>query len=192
MNKRLRSLSGICALALILGTAHAARADAEEPLTIDAGQMRIDGKRGTRLLTGSVEVTRGSLALRADEIEMQEGPKGQLAAAKGSSRKPATFRQRRLADNEVVEGQALRIEYDAASEVVKLVGSAQVRVLRGGAVVDQVNASVITYDHLRDVVEVAGAAPSAGGAAAAPGRVRAIVTPRSNTAPKAAEEGASR
>jgi lipopolysaccharide export system protein LptA len=190
MTQLLRPLFGLCALALIVGAAHAARADAEEPLTIDAGQMRIDGKRGTRQLTGAVVITRGSLALRADEVEMHEGPRGQLATAKGSSRQPATFRQRRLADDEVVEGQAQRIEYDAASEVVKLIGAAQVRVLRGTEVVDQVNASVITYDHQRDVVEVAGAAGSAGAASAA-GRVRAIVTPRSNGAQKVVPEGAS-
>jgi lipopolysaccharide export system protein LptA len=192
MIKHLSSLSGLCALVLIVGAAQAARADADEPLTIDAGQMRIDGKRGTRLLTGAVEITRGSLSLRADEVEMHEGPQGQLATAKGSARKPATFRQRRLADNEVVEGQSQRIEYDAASEVVKLVGAAQVKVFRGSVVVDQVSGSVITYDHRRDVVEVAGGASAAPGAAsAAAGRVRAIVTPRHKNAPNALpEEGA--
>ncbi len=197
MNHALRTslLSAICSLLLlsVAVPAGAARSDSQEPLTIDAGQMKIEGKRGVRRLTGNVEIMRGSLVLKASEVEMREGTQGQQATAFGSAKQPATFRQKRLENDEVVEGRASRIEYDAVTEVVRLVGDAQVRVLRKGVPADQVDAPVIVYDHLKDVVDVIGG-PSP--AAQAGARVRAIVSPRAASAPanapRASEEGAPR
>ena len=178
-------------LAVLCTPAWAARPDSDESLTIDAGQMKIDGRRGTRQLSGGVEITRGSLLLKAAEVDMREGGQGQLATALGNARQPATFRQRRLEANEVVEGQGQRIEYDAATEIVRLIGNAQVKVLRNGVLADQVNAQVIVYDHQRDTVDVVGAPASTAGNA--PGRVRAVVTPRSapGGTPRAPVDGAS-
>jgi lipopolysaccharide export system protein LptA len=170
-------------------TLAAERADRDEPLTVDAGKMKIDGKRHVRQLTGGVEITRGSLVLRAAEIEMREGPQGALATAQGSASQPATFRQKRAGQDEVLEGQGLRIEYDAATEVVRFIDAAQVRVWRNGVVADQVNAQAIVYDHQRDVVEVQG-----GGSSVTPSRVRAVVTPRAApaaSAPAAPRPGAA-
>ena len=48
----------------------------------------------------------------------------------GGDGQPATFRQKREGLDEVVEGQARRIEYDTVTETVRFIDQAQVRVLR--------------------------------------------------------------
>lgn len=164
------------ALLLAAPGARAEKADAEQPLTFDAGRMVIDGKRKVRTLSGGVEITRGTLVLRAATVELKETPHGQIATAAGGDGQLATFRQKRDGSDEYIEGQARRIEYDTASDTVRFFDQAQVRVLRAGAPADQVTGQTIVYDHARDVFEVQG---GGGGAAASPsGRVKGIVTSR--------------
>lgn len=171
------------ALAVTLSAApplRAEKADSEQALTFDAGRMVLDGRRKIRTLSGGVEITRGTLVLRAAQVELRETAQGQFATATGAEGQPATFRQKREGSDEFIEGQARRIEYDAAAETVRFVDQAQVRVLRGGAPADQVTGQVIVYDHTRDVFEVQGGAPAAGGTGG--GRVRGVVTPRPSSA----------
>lgn len=155
----------------------AEKADSEQALTFDAGRMVLDGKRKIRTLSGGVEITRGTLVLKAAQIELRETAQGQFATATGADGQPATFRQKRDGLDEIVEGQARRIEYDTVTETVRFIDQAQVRVLRGGAPADQVSGQTIVYNHARDVFEVqgGGGATSTGGTG---GRVKGVVTPR--------------
>jgi lipopolysaccharide export system protein LptA len=154
----------------------AERGDRTQPLQFEAGQMRIDGKRKVQVLTGGVEINQGSMQIRAAEVELRETPQGQVAVAAGSVDAPLVqFRQKRDGVDEWIEGQAQRVEYDAGSQVVRLSQRAQVRLLRGGVLVDQVTGELIVYDNARDLFEVSGG--SAGG-----GRVRGTVTPRAAAA----------
>ncbi|ACB36478.1 lipopolysaccharide transport periplasmic protein LptA [Leptothrix cholodnii SP-6] len=166
------------AVALLLSalavTAQAERADRDLPLEFNAGQLKIDGKRKLQLLTGGVEITRGTLILKADQIELRETPAGQLAVASGSEAQPATFRQKRDGLDEVIEGQARRIEYDTVSQTVRFSQQAQVRLLRAGVLADQISGQTIVYDHGRDAIEIQGGAADGSSG----GRVRGIVTPR--------------
>jgi lipopolysaccharide export system protein LptA len=159
--------------------AQAEKADSEQALTFDAGRMVLDGKRKIRTLSGGVEITRGTLVLKAAQIELRETAQGQFATATGADGQPATFRQKREGLDEIVEGQARRIEYDTVTETVRFIDQAQVRVLRGGAPADQVSGQTIVYNHARDVFEVqgggGGGAASTGGTG---GRVKGVVTPR--------------
>jgi lipopolysaccharide export system protein LptA len=158
----------------------AEKADSEQALTFDAGRMVMDGKRKIRTLSGGVEITRGTLVLKAAQIELKETAQGQFATATGADGQPATFRQKREGLDEVVEGQARRIEYDTVTETVRFIDQAQVRVLRAGAPADQVTGQTIVYNHARDVFEVqgGGGATAAGGTG---GRVKGVVTPRKST-----------
>ncbi|MEY2655388.1 MAG: hypothetical protein RLZZ524_2416 [Pseudomonadota bacterium] len=159
--------------------ARAERADRELPLSFDAGQLRIDGKRKVQVLSGGVEITRGTLVLKAAAVELRETPTGQVAVATGSAEQPATFRQKRDGVDETVEGQALRIDYDTVTQTVRFQQQAQVRLWRGGVLADQISGETIVYDHGRDAFEILGGAPAAAGAASAgSGRVRGVVTPR--------------
>lgn len=184
-------LAVVAALAGASGSAHAEKADREQALTFDAGRMVLDGKRKVRTLSGGVEITRGTLVLRAAQVELKETAQGQFATASGAEGQPATFRQKREGLDEIVEGQARRIEYDSVTETVRFIDQAQVRVLRAGVPADQVSGQTIVYNHARDVFEVQGG----GASGSAGGRVKGVVTPRkpsvSGTAPEpVAAEGA--
>ena len=183
-----RSPGVVLALAAVLiGAslpAQAEKADGEQALTFDAGRMVLDGKRKIRTLSGGVEITRGTLVLKAAQIELRETAQGQFATATGADGQPATFRQKREGLDEIVEGQARRIEYDTVTETVRFIDQAQVRVLRGGAPADQVSGQTIVYNHARDVFEVQGA-----GSAATGGRVKGVVTPRKSTGATAEPAG---
>lgn len=168
----------------------AEKADSEQALAFDAGRMVLDGKRKIRTLSGGVEITRGTLVLKAAQIELRETAQGQFATATGADGQLATFRQKREGLDEVVEGQARRIEYDTVTETVRFIDQAQVRVLRGGAPADQVTGQTIVYNHARDVFEVqGGGAAGVAATAAGGGRVKGVVTPRKSASP--APEAAS-
>jgi lipopolysaccharide export system protein LptA len=177
-------LRGLALSLLVVGLtaatpAHAERADRDMPLEIDAGQVRIDGKRKLRTLSGGVEIRRGSLLIRAQQIELRETPDGDVAVALGSAGAPASFRQKRDGVDELIEGQAQRIEYDGAGETVKLEQSAQLKRWMGTRLAEDLSGQTIVYDHARDTFEVNGSHAGTGAAGDASGRVRAVVAPRS-------------
>lgn len=175
-NHRLAGLLLICA-ALSIGSVRAqalSQADRDAPLSFDAGQMRIDSKRKVRMLTGGVEITKGSFWMKAAEVELREQPQGDLAIAYGAKGQLAAFRQRRDAFDEVIDGQAERIEYDQRTEVVRLIGKAVLKRWRGGVLAEEVTGQTAAYDRVRETFEVQGGADGSGG-----GRVRGVVTPSS-------------
>ncbi|MFM2055352.1 MAG: hypothetical protein RL456_3389 [Pseudomonadota bacterium] len=174
------ALTGLAVLVTCAAPVRAERADRDLPLSFDAGQLRIDGKRKVQILSGGVEITRGSLVLKAAGVELRETPTGQIAVATGSAEQPATFRQKRDGVDETVEGQALRIDYDTVTQTVRFQQQAQVRLWRGGVLADQISGETIVYDHGRDAFEILGGAPATTGATGA-GRVRGVVTPRPAT-----------
>lgn len=194
-----RSLAGFGSLVLglcLLASApvHAEKADKEQALTFDAGRMVIDGKRKTRVLSGGVEITRGSLLLKAAQVELRETAQGQIVTATATDGQLVTFRQKRDGLDEIVEGRARRVEYDTATETVRFTDQAQVRVLRAGVMADQVTGQTIVYDHARDVFEVlGGASGSTGGTGGGTGtgRVKGVVTPRTGPSAAAGSTGGS-
>lgn len=167
-------LLGLCTGLLGVTGARAERADRDQPLEIDAGQLRIDGKRKLKVLSGSVEIRRGSLLIRAEQIELQETPQGEIATAIGSDKAPATFRQKRDGSaDEWIEGRAQRVVYDTGTETVRLQQNAMLQRLTGRSVTEELSGQNITYSHARETVEVQGTPQPGSG-----GRVRAIVAPR--------------
>ena len=128
----------------------------DPPLTFEAGQMRIDGKRKVRVLSGGVELTRGGFVLKAAEVEVRDAGAGQVAVALSGSGQTAQFRQKREGVDETVEGQADRIEYDTSSTVVRLIGKAVMRRFRGTVLSEEVTGQTITYDQERETFEVQG------------------------------------
>lgn len=191
---RFRGLSVLIAAVLALGAAGvsspvaaqankapapaAAARDRDVPLQFDAGQMKIDGKRRVRWLTGGVQLTRGTFWLASQQVELRETPRGtDFAIATSGGGQQARFKQKREGLDEIIDGQADRIEYDAATETVKLIGNALLKRLRGDEVTEQVTGQVIVYEHGKETFEVQG-----GGSGS---RVKGIVTPQ----PRPAQEG---
>jgi lipopolysaccharide export system protein LptA len=130
------------------------------------------------VLNGNVVITQGTMVMRADRVEVREGPDGfRSATAIGSAAKPASFRQKRDGVDETIEGAAERIEYDGRGDTIRFVGAAAVRRLRGAATADEITGNVISYDNTSEVFSVQGG-PSNVSAANPTGRVRAVLTPR--------------
>jgi lipopolysaccharide export system protein LptA len=175
MNPCSRGLACVALALCVAAPALAERSDKDLPLEIDAGQVRFDGKSKIRTLSGGVEIRRGSLLIRAQQIELRETPNGEVAFAVGTAAAPAIFRQKRDGLDELVEGQAQRIDYDSNNETIKLDQQAQLKRWMGSKLAEDLSGQTIVYDHARDTFEVSGSTNSG----EAPGRVRAVVAPRS-------------
>ncbi len=118
-------------------------------------------------------------------MEIKEDAAGRyLATAQAGAGRLAVFRQKRDKVEEFIEGQADRIEYDGATERVRLIGNAKLRLLRAGAASDEATASTIVYDQRADTITFEGGTTMAG----TPGKARLVFVPRE---PPAAEPAAS-
>lgn len=173
------------AAALAAPAARAEKADRGQPMNVEADAGRYDDVKRIGTFSGNVVVTKGTIQIRAGQIEVRQTPDGyQAGVATAAPGKLASFRQKREGVDETIEGQADRIEYDSRSDTVRFVGHAVVRRYRDGKVADETTGNLITYDNTSEVFSVSGGASAAGGS----GRVRAVLTPRADaaSAPEAA------
>ncbi len=172
---------------LVLGAsgAHAEKADRFQPLNFAADAARVEDKQRLNILSGNVEISKGSMVVRSDRVEVRQNADGtQTATAIGGPGGRAYFRQKRDGADEFIEGEAERIVYDGKTEIVRFTGRALMRRLQGQSVNDQVTGPVIVYDNKTSVFQVEGSSDGA----ASSGRVRGVITPRSSE-PRAATEG---
>lgn len=166
-------LALIAALALG-GVAQAERADRNKPLNAEADSLRYDDARQTSVFSGNVVITKGSIVIRGDRVEVRQDAQGnQFGLVTG---KPGFFRQKRDGVDEHIEGQAERIEYDSKTETVTFTGAAVLRRYKGAQLNDETAGSVITYNGSNDTFSVDGG-PGSRTAANPSGRVRAMLTP---------------
>jgi lipopolysaccharide export system protein LptA len=168
------------AIAAALPVAYAEKADRGKPLTIEADQPgTLDLIKQVVVFNGNVVVAQGTMAIRAERVEVRERADGHRSAtALGSNGKPATFKQKRDGVDETIEGSAERIEYDSRGDVVRFAGNAQVRRLRGGTPADEISGAVITYDNGNETFSVQGSPAPAGAASGSNGRVKVVITPK--------------
>ena len=160
--------------------AMAEKADSEKPTNIEADHMAYDDVKQINTFTGNVVLTRGTLIMRATKLIVTQDPAGYqyatLLAAPGAL---ATFRQKREGgNNQWIEGQAERIEYDGRTEVVKLFSKAKMRRLEGTKPTDEVEGEFISYDSRAEFFSVNNTATGEnrpGG-----GRIKAVIQPRNN------------
>jgi len=170
----------LLSLALMgMGSAHAARADADQPTTIEADQMLYDDVRQINTFTGNVLLVRGSLTLRSARMVVTQDPAGyQYATLYAAPGKPASFRQKRDGGEDLwIEGEgADRIEYDTKTEVAKFYLKAQIRLLDGKTVTDEVHGDFISYDSKAEFFTVNNT--TSGASKPGSGRIKAIIQPR--------------
>lgn len=166
-------LLGALIVVLAPGMSWAEKADRGKPMTIEADKpSTVDMNRQIVVFAGNVVITQGTMRIEADRVEVRDGAGGQrTAVATAGAGKLATFRQKRDGVDETLEGRAARIEYDSRADVVRLIGDAQVRRLRGGTPADEITGNLITYDNGAELFSVQG------GTSATEGRVRAVLTP---------------
>jgi len=174
------AIAGLAAVAVT--PVHAEKADRFKPLNVEADLPgKIDLLNQHVVFNGNVVVTKGTMTIRANRIEVRESPDGyHTAVAYGSPTQHATFRQKRDAPDEYIAGDAERLEYDGKSDVIRFVNNASVRRLRGSETADEISGNLVTYDSGTEVFNVTGGAAST--AANPGGRVRAVLTPKEGSA----------
>lgn len=172
------SLLALCASLLALPS-HAEKADREQRMQIEADSMRHDEARQLTQFIGKVQATKGTLVLRAARMEVQQDAKGrQVARLWAAPTERVFFRQKREGVNEFTEGEAEQVIYDNQADIITLSQRAEVRILRGNQVADQLNGHTIVFNNTSEVMTVDGQAANGQGQ-----RVRAILTPRNASAP---------
>jgi len=180
----------ICAV--LLGCAPLAgwaeKADRDKPMNAESDALRYDDARQTSVFTGNVVITKGTIIIRGQRVDVRQDPEGnQFGTAHASPDKLAYFKQKREGLDEFIEGEATRIDYDSLQDKVTFTGKAVLRRYRGVTLGDETRGSLIVYDNKTEVFTVDG--NRADGTPTNPGgRVRAMLTP----APKpGANPGAS-
>ena len=171
------------ALAVLCGAAWAERADKNKPINLEADSMTHDEARQTTVLEGGVVLTKGTLVLRADRVEVRkDAQENQFMTATGKAGARVFFRQKREGLDEFMEGEAARIDYDGKLDVVRLSGQAVMRRLRGAVLADESIGSVIVFNNLSETLTLTGAVATS---AAPAQRVRMMLSPQSPQSPKA-------
>jgi lipopolysaccharide export system protein LptA len=174
-------------------SAQAERADRNQPMNAEADALRYEDARQLSVFTGNVVITKGSIVIRGDRVEVRQDPQGnQFGLVTGSPASPAFFRQKREGVDEYIEGVANQIDYNGQTDQVKFIGSAVLRRYRGAVLGDETAGSLIVYNNSSETFSVDGG--TANRTAANPsGRVRAMLTPASamETQPGTGPNGAS-
>ena len=132
--------------------------------------VRLDDAKKSAVYEGNVIMSQGTLTLNADRIEVHQDDKGMtMGEATG---RPVYFSQKLEARDAYLEARAGRIEYDARTETMKLIGNAYVN--QGG---DELRGGVILYDIRSERYQAQGASEDG-----KQGRVRAMIQPRNDAA----------
>ena len=167
----------LAAACLLSAPSHAEKTDRTKPMNAEADSLRYDDARQTSVFTGNVVITKGTMVIRADRVEVRQDNEGfQFGTATSTGGKRAFFRQKRDSGDEWIEGEGEMIVYDGKADSVTFNKNANLRRLRGATITDETQGAVITYDNTSDVFNVLGGASAAG---APSGRVRAVLSPRS-------------
>ena len=173
-------LWGVCSL-------HAEKADRDKPLKIEADKLDYDDLKQLSIFLGKVNLTKGSIDMRGDRLEVRQDPDGyQYGVLTPAANSRASYRQKRDVQTESVEGLAQRIEYDGKQDKIILIGNAELRRYKSGVVSDEMSGQRIVYENLTDRFSIDGKSSAsqgdsnggASGAAGSKSRVRAVLSPQ--------------
>ena len=165
-----------CWVALFTATgAHAEKADRDKPMNIEADALKHDDQQQLTTFTGKVQMTKGSLVLKAHRMEVkQDGQGNQVAKLWAEAGDRIFFRQKREGLEEFTEGEAETAVYNSQADTLTLSTRAELRLLRGTVVADRILGQQILVNNTTEVFTVDGK-PNA---VAANQRVKATITPR--------------
>lgn len=168
-------------------SAWAEKADRDKPMHIEADAMRHDENKLLTHFTGRVVAVKGTMVLRGERMEVQQDAQGQQVAHIWAAPKERVFfRQKREGLDEFTEGEGEMAIYDNQADVVTLVQRAELRILRGTELADQINGQKIVFNNITEVMTVDGLPKDPKGrpsASPSDQRVRAVLTPRKQAAP---------
>lgn len=121
-------MKSVLIVAITFISASAVQADdasRQAPVSLRADRIEIDQKTGISRYQGKVAVNQGTLRLTADKATVER--QGELLRKVTAEGKPATFRDRPEGQTEFIEGEALRMEYEALERKLHLTGKVSVK-----------------------------------------------------------------
>jgi lipopolysaccharide export system protein LptA len=152
--------------------AHAEKADREKPIRYSANTLDGNEADQTVLLSGKVEVTQGTIVLKADRVVLKQQPDGTYNVT--ATGKPVTFRQKMDNSDEYVDAQALRVEYLGSKDLVELYDQSWIR--RGK---DELRGNFLTYNSATGAFAGRGTWPLSGPSAqGGDGRISGVIQPK--------------
>ncbi|MDP1682267.1 MAG: lipopolysaccharide transport periplasmic protein LptA [Burkholderiales bacterium] len=179
----IRSIAPIVAamLALFTHTVQAERADRDKPVNLESNTVEVNDQTKVSVYQGNVRLTQGTLLITAEKLVVTQDDDGfSKSTAYGS---PTYFKQKRDGVDELTEGWAQRLDYDAKRDKVEMF--TQARIKRGQ---DEVRGSYIAYDGQTESYRVLGGKEAAT-EYNPKGRVRAVIQPKRRGAAAAPSDG---
>ena len=141
MNKLVFSL-----LLLISPLLHALPEDNAAPIDVKAQTVVIDESSGLSVYTGNAKVSKGSLMLSAEAIQIFSAKNAvKKIIAKGNKEKLAHYKQNQSNQPRFVEARALKITYFVNKQLVRLEGDAHL--VQG---FDSFSGEILYYDIKQD------------------------------------------
>ena len=169
-------LLSLCCIYLLIGlspNAFSANPDQSQPIYIESDKARRDDPKGVTIYEGQVEVTQGSLLLKADKVTLYNTQKDGITTiiANGS---PAHYQQKPAPEKTLVKARAKTIEYFVSKERIVLTKNAWMT--QDGATFD---AAIIEYDIAKEIVEAKGGVKNTANSNGNKNeRIRVVIPPR--------------
>ncbi len=183
MNKSFSPCCFVLLAVLWSASVQAEKADRDKPMNVEADALRYDDAKQVSAFTGRVVLTKGTILIRGDKVDVRQDPDGnQFGVVTAEPGKLAFFRQKREGLDEYIEGEGQTIDYDGKADTVKFITNAQLRRYVGSKLNDEFKAAVIIYNNVTEVFTLDGAPVPGSQVGASAGRVRAMLTPKSDAA----------
>lgn len=152
MNRDHHSVALILALLLILsaGRLQALPEDRDQPIKVESDRAEHNQREGIMIYEGSVQMSQGSLVIRADKITIHFDTEDQVerVLAEGS---PAYFEQKPAVDEPLVTAEAKTIRYDVGQEQLQLLKDAWLKQEQA-----TLKGNLIDYDIANEIVKAEG------------------------------------
>ncbi len=163
-----------CLLCLVT-FAQAEKADKDKPAVVDADRLTHNELTQTQVFEGNVQLTRGTLVMKANRLESKLDPEGyQMVKAQGGAGKLTSFKQKREGLDETIEAEAMMLDFDGKADTIVLSDKAVLRRYAGGKLQDEVRGASIKFFNQTEFYEVKGGPSSSFEG----GRVRMVLAPR--------------
>ena len=175
-------IHGIIMIALLPSNqAMALDSDKDAPVTIIADTTNIDFRTGKRVLEGNVDITQGTLNIKADKIVLiYKGDEIDTATAYG---KPVRFKQLPEGQTEMVHGEGITLELKQAKNLITLEKNAKItqgaNTITGKVIYYNTETSKMTVKSQPSGTKnkVTSGKPESGGKKTESGRTRIVIQP---------------
>lgn len=170
---------------LYISNAQALDSDKNAPVTINADTTSIDFRTGQRVLTGNVEITQGTLNIRANKVVLiYKGDDIDTATAHG---KPVKFKQMPEGQTVMVHGEGKTLKLKQAKNLITLTENAKItqgsNTITGRVIYYNTQTSKMTVKGQSSAKQKTSAKKTTSGKAAvsknASGRTRIVIQPGS-------------